>query len=148
MFHLIQYIASTPYTNGVYTSISGVEQCRMLLQSPLRLSQFVCQYHSCVSSHVLEKLTGSHKNGCVRIQASGDGESQGVSYYCNIKCLILVGWITCMRHTHRITFLYSQQVVCSATIVADLVITSNNIDNQIGAIVYNAHLESQYSSIY
>ena len=48
-------------------------------ENSLRLSQFVCL---CVSSHVLEKLTGSHKSGCVGIQASGDGEShlfQGVS---------------------------------------------------------------------
>ena len=39
-------------------------------------------YHSCVSGHVLGKLTGSHKSGCVEIRAVDDGEShlfQGVS---------------------------------------------------------------------
>ena len=54
----------------------------MLLQNPLRLSQFVRLYHSCVSGHVLGKLTGSHTNSCVRIRAGGDGEShlfQGTS---------------------------------------------------------------------
>ena len=44
----------------------------MLLQSALRLSQFVRLYHSCVSSHVLGKLTGSHMNGCVEICVGGE----------------------------------------------------------------------------
>ena len=61
--------------NGVYTSTSGVEQYRMHLQNPLRLSQFVRLYHSCVSGHVLGKLNGSHMSGCVRIRAGCDGKS-------------------------------------------------------------------------
>ena len=70
------------HTNGVYTSISGVERCQILLQNPLRLSQFVHLCHSCVSGHVLGKLTGSHMSNCDGIRAGGDGEFhlfQGVS---------------------------------------------------------------------
>ena len=59
----------TPYQWSLYTSVSGLEWCQMVLQSPLRLSQFVCLYHSCSFGTIPVLIKGAVKNYTLRIRA-------------------------------------------------------------------------------